>query len=113
MDFVMHVPELKRYKNQINVLCRNAQKDLTLLGVTAPLRLHPHRVGIPHEAISLRGLIKNLKIVGVKGALPLGCLPLWGREGVTLLYTEEDWQVTGKRGFLQSRLMKISVPEGC
>jgi hypothetical protein len=22
---------------------------------------------------------------GVKGALPLGCLPLWGREGVTLL----------------------------
>jgi len=22
---------------------------------------------------------------GVKGMLPLGCLPLWGREGVTLL----------------------------
>jgi hypothetical protein len=21
---------------------------------------------------------------GLKGALPLGCLPLWGREGVTL-----------------------------
>ena len=23
--------------------------------------------------------------MGVKGVLPLGCLPLWGREGVTLL----------------------------
>ena len=22
---------------------------------------------------------------GVKGVLPLGCLPLWGREGVTLI----------------------------
>jgi hypothetical protein len=22
---------------------------------------------------------------GVKGILPLGCLPLWGREGVTLI----------------------------
>jgi hypothetical protein len=22
---------------------------------------------------------------GVKGMLPLGCLPLWGREGVTLI----------------------------
>ena len=40
--------------------------------------------------------------MGVKGVLPLGCLPLWGREGVTLLYTEEVWQVTGKRGFFQS-----------
>ncbi len=25
---------------------------------------------------------------GVKGMLPLGCLPLWGREGVTLIVAE-------------------------
>jgi hypothetical protein len=25
------------------------------------------------------------KMRGVKGMLPLGCLPLWGREGVTLI----------------------------
>jgi hypothetical protein len=47
---------------------------------------------------------------GVKGMLPLGCLPLWGREGVTLLYTEKGWQVTGKRGFLLS-LIKRKVLE--
>jgi hypothetical protein len=23
--------------------------------------------------------------MGVKGVLPLGCLPLWGREGVTII----------------------------
>jgi hypothetical protein len=28
--------------------------------------------------------------VGVKGALPLGCLPLWGREGVTLILFEKN-----------------------
>jgi hypothetical protein len=38
--------------------------------------------------------------------LPLGCLPLWGREGVTLLYTEVDLQVTGKRGFLKTLFFK-------
>jgi hypothetical protein len=46
--------------------------------------------------------------MGVKGVLPLGCLPFWGREGVTLLYTKEDRQVTGKRGF-QQRLKKGTV----
>jgi hypothetical protein len=40
--------------------------------------------------------------MGVKGMLPLGCLPLWGREGVTLLYAEKDWHVMGKREFLKS-----------
>jgi hypothetical protein len=29
---------------------------------------------------------KTLNKKGVKGTLPLGCLPLWGREGVTLLF---------------------------
>ena len=35
-------------------------------------------------------VLENLVKMGVKGVLPLGCLPLWGREGVTLLYPEED-----------------------
>ena len=29
---------------------------------------------------------------GVKGVLPLGCLPLWGSEGVTLIAAEENNQ---------------------
>jgi len=35
------------------------------------------------------------EIGGVKGMLPLGCLPLWEREGVTLT-TTEDFQTTQK-----------------
>jgi len=35
--------------------------------------------------------------------LPLGCLPLWGREGVTLLAVAENKRTTGKRGFQQYR----------
>jgi len=27
--------------------------------------------------------------MGVKGMLPLGCFPLWGREGVTLIISKE------------------------
>jgi len=32
---------------------------------------------------------------GVKGMLPLGCLPLWGREGVSLIAFLKKWRVTG------------------
>ena len=31
--------------------------------------------------------------------LPLGCLPLWGREGVTLIVTAEITHVSGKKNF--------------
>jgi hypothetical protein len=37
--------------------------------------------------------------------LPLGCLPLWGREGVTLLAAAENKRITGKRGFQQSQII--------
>jgi hypothetical protein len=41
--------------------------------------------------------MKNLKIIGgVKGRLPLGCFPLWGREGVTLIAAEENRQTAEK-----------------
>jgi len=29
--------------------------------------------------------------------LPLGCLPLWGGEGVTLIATAENYQITFKK----------------
>jgi hypothetical protein len=37
---------------------------------------------------------------GVKGMIPACCLPLWGREGVTLIAYQKEWRVTG---FLQSQ----------
>jgi hypothetical protein len=45
--------------------------------------------------------MKNPDKRGGKGMLPLGCLPLWGRKGVTLLAAAENKQITGKRGFQQ------------
>ena len=54
---------------------------MTLLGVMAPLRLHLHRVGIPHGAISLIRLIKILKIAGGQGSAHLGLPPPLGVRG--------------------------------
>jgi hypothetical protein len=36
-------------------------------------------------------LKKHSEKEGVKGMLPLGCLPLWGREGVTLIAAAENY----------------------
>ena len=33
----------------------------------------------------MRNEWRRYHVRGVKGMLPLGCLPLWGREGVTLI----------------------------
>jgi len=33
--------------------------------------------------------------MGIKGMLPLGCLPLWGREGVSLIAFPKELRVTG------------------
>jgi hypothetical protein len=64
-------------------------------------------LGIPPIAITLDKVENNTpKKEGVKGMLPLGCLPLWGREGVTLIVAAENYRMTGKRGFQQS-LKKI------
>jgi hypothetical protein len=38
--------------------------------------------------------MKNLNKRGGKGMLTLGCLPLWGREGVTLLAAAENKRIT-------------------
>jgi hypothetical protein len=47
--------------------------------------------------------MKNPDKRGGNGMLLLGCLPLWGREGVILLAAAKNKQITGKRGFQQSR----------
>jgi hypothetical protein len=39
---------------------------------------------------------KNLPNPGVKGKHPLGCLPLWGREGVTLVIGHRKFVNNGK-----------------
>jgi hypothetical protein len=41
--------------------------------------------------------ITLFKKEGVKGMLPLGCLPLWGREGVILIVAAENYRMTLKK----------------
>jgi hypothetical protein len=51
-----------------------------------------------------------LKKRGVKGVHPLGCLPLWGREGVTLQIADKWKRIKRKIGFQQSRFdVKITL----
>jgi hypothetical protein len=53
--------------------------------------------------------MKNPDKRGGKGMLPLGCLPLRGREGVILLAAAENKRITGIRGFQQSRYFVFAV----
>jgi len=48
----------------------------------------------------------------VKGMLPLGRLPLWGREGVILIISKEHQQNDEyKKGFLQSpEMLNLFAP---
>jgi hypothetical protein len=41
--------------------------------------------------------MKNLNKRGGTGMLPLYCLPLWGRVGVTLLAAAENKRITQKK----------------
>jgi hypothetical protein len=51
--------------------------------------------------------MKKPEMTGVKGMLPLGCLPRWGREGVTLLTAGEYKQMIRKIGFQQSQFLSF------
>jgi hypothetical protein len=63
-------------------------------------------LGIPPIAITPDKVENNTpKKEGVKGMLPACCLPLWGREGVTLIAATENYRMTEKRGFQQSLLL--------
>jgi hypothetical protein len=54
----------------------------SLLGTPALRASAPAARVSPNIAIDLKKIDEK---PGVKGTLPLGCLPLWGREGVTLI----------------------------
>jgi hypothetical protein len=58
------------------------------LGPKQILFLCSCRSGIPPLICPECGDKKSRR--GVKGTLPLGCLPLWGREGVTLPFSAEN-----------------------
>jgi hypothetical protein len=47
----------------------------------------------------IRLKITLFKKEGVKGMLPACCLPLWGKEGFTLIAAAENKRTTGKKGF--------------
>ena len=61
------------------MLCRNADKPM--IRSDGAMGTSPARVGArPVE----HAVFENLTEWGSRGHAPLGCLPLWGREGVTL-----------------------------
>jgi hypothetical protein len=84
----------------VEILERNKQ---SLLGAPAHRASAPAARASPNIAIIIRRLMKNPDKRGGKGMLPLGYLPLGGREGVTLLAAAENKRITGKRGFQQTR----------
>jgi hypothetical protein len=55
----------------------------------------------------LRELLIRLKYIpekeGVKGMLPLGCFPLWGREGVILQAAAENKRIEKKEDFNRTK----------
>jgi hypothetical protein len=61
---------------------RNRQ---SLLGALCTLCNHPRCPGIPHIAMIIRTLMEKSDQRGGEEMPLLGCLPLWGREGVTLM----------------------------
>ena len=70
--------------------------SIIALGGSSTSCFHPRRYGIPQNAIAPQKVDENIS-KGVKGILPLGCLPHWGREGVTLIAAAEINLVTEKR----------------
>ena len=58
----------------------------------------------PHTGIGPQKVSENSAGKGVKGMLPLGCLPLWGREGVTLIVAIENKQAKGRKQYKKNRI---------
>jgi hypothetical protein len=48
---------------------------------------------------------------GVKGMLPLGCFPLWGREGVILQATAENKRIETKEDINRDKNTKNPAPK--
>ena len=72
------------------------------LGGSSTSCFRPRRQGIPKNVIAPQKVDENTSKVGVKGVLPACCLPLWGREGVTLIAIAEINLVTGKKNFCKA-----------
>jgi hypothetical protein len=57
-----------------------------------------------------------LKIIsdkkGGKGILPLGCLPFWGREWVTLIAAADDFRITEKKRISTGPVFKKNENNG-
>ena len=70
--------------SKINAMRRKNCYLLPLLGAAASDASAPAAVAPPY-AIITQEVTKNNFDTGVRGMHPLGCFPLWGREGVTLV----------------------------
>jgi len=71
--------------------------------------LPPPLQAYPHTITQRRLKIILLKKEGIEGKCPAGCLPLWGRVGVTLLTASEKKRICGKKGFQQSPSFTIAM----
>jgi hypothetical protein len=82
------------------------EKNVTAHQITADKKnVHPKF----NERLAL---LKPSEKVGVKGVLPLGCFPLWGREGVTLRALDERKRMTEKQGFNRAERFFIYTRQG-
>ena len=100
----MHFYKKKGFWGSVEILERNRKSLLEALFYI--VLLAPAARASPDIVIIIRRLMKNPDKRGGRGMLPLGCLPLWEREGVTLLAAAENKRITGKRGFQQSRFLR-------
>jgi hypothetical protein len=73
------------------------------------LGLPPPLSSSPNSAIIIRRLMKNLNKRGVKRMLPLGCLPLWGKKGVTLLAAAEKVNYFEKEDFNKAHITQYQI----
>jgi hypothetical protein len=94
-SFELHV-FLKKVLGLFEILERNKQ---LLLGALFYIVLPSPPLGLPPLLrLPLIGLTRLQK--GGKGMLPACCLPLWGREGGTLMAAAENKRITQKKRIL-------------
>ena len=66
--------------------------------------MYPEKNTIASEKVDEKFSLETGKMErGVKGMLPLDCLPHWGREGVTLIPSSKCKKIWAATGFLQSK----------
>jgi hypothetical protein len=83
--------------SSVDILDRNTQSLLGALFYIVPPP--PPLSSSPTSAIIIRRLRKNTDKRGGMGMLPGCCIPLQGREGVTLFAATENKRITGKEDF--------------